>query len=68
MTRKEKLQQERNDLQTQISALQAKLDATEKALINTPAEELDRDDDGDDSAFVEELRRQGKLTDKSNLI
>lgn len=68
MTRKEKLQQERNDLKTQISALQAKLDATEKALINTPAEELDRDDDGDDSAFVEELRRQGKLTDKSNLI
>ena len=68
MTRKEKLQQERNDLQTQISALQAKLDATEKALINAPAEELDRDDDGDDSAFVEELRRRGKLTDKSNLI
>lgn len=56
MTRKEQLQQERNQLK-------ARLDAVEKELINTPADELARetDTDADDSDFVAALKREGKL-------
>lgn len=56
MTRKEQLQQERNQLK-------ARLDAVEKELINTPAEELARetDTDADDSDFAATLKREGKL-------
>lgn len=56
MTKKEQLQQQR-------AQLLQELDAIEKQLINTPAEELARDSDTDaeDADFAARLKREGKL-------
>ncbi|MBR3291367.1 MAG: hypothetical protein IKI66_04210 [Bacteroidales bacterium] len=54
----------KQQLQLKRAALLRDLDEIEKQLINTPAEELDRenDTDADDAAFAAELKRDGKLT------
>lgn len=56
MTKKEQLQQQR-------AQLLQELDAIEKQLINTPADELARetDPDAEDADFAATLKREGKL-------
>ncbi len=56
MTKKEQLQQQR-------AQLLQELDAIEKQLINTPADELARetDTDAEDADFAARLKREGKL-------
>ena len=57
-------------LQSRRAQLQQELDAVEKELINTPAAELEReqDTDADDADFLALLKREGKIQDRSNLI
>lgn len=56
MTKKEQLQQQR-------AQLLQELDAIEKQLIDTPADELARetDTDAEDAEFAAVLKREGKL-------
>ena len=53
----------KQQLQLKRAALLRDLDEIEKQLINTPAEELDRenDTDADDADFAALLKREGKL-------
>ena len=53
----------KQQLQLKRAALLRDLDEIEKQLINTPAEELDResDTDADDADFAARLKREGKL-------